>query len=100
MKSALKRLFSRSSLNPYDNVKKKQEEAFFRKRHKDFKHPKSNDKFKQVNKLNSVDKNGKISRCVICDSKILSANKCPHKNYQNVNTLDDNDKDSAENDLL
>ena len=93
MKSALKRLFSRSSLNPYDNVQTK-EEAFFRKRHKDFKHPKSNDKFKQVNKLNPVDKNGKISRCIICDSKLHWEYKYPHKNDQNVNILEDSDTEA------
>ena len=79
---------------------KSSKKKLFIAKDRDFKHPKSNDKFKQVNKLNPVDKNGKISRCVICDSKLLWANKCPHKNYQNVNTLDDNDKDSVENDLF
>ena len=65
---------------------------------KDFKPQKSNGKFKQVNKLNPVDKNGKISN-VICDSKLHWANKCPHKNDQNVNILEDSDNDSADNDL-
>ena len=100
MKSALKRPFSKSSLNPNDNVKIKSEEAFYNKRYKDFKHPKSNGKFKQVNKLNPADKNGKISRCVICDSKVHWSNKSPHKNDQNVNIVDDSDNDSADNDLF
>ena len=62
MKSALKRLFSKAPLNPSnENFKNKQEEAYYNKKHKDFKHPKSNEKFKQFGKLNPVDKNGKIS---------------------------------------
>ena len=79
------------------NFKNKQEEAYYNKKHKDFKHPKSNEKFKQFGKLNPVDKNGKISRCVICDSKLHWAPKCPHRNDQNVNILEDSDSDSAEN---
>ena len=56
MKSALKLLFSKSSLNPNENFRIKHE-AFYSKRKKDFNHPKSNDIFEQVNKLNPVDKN-------------------------------------------
>ena len=57
MKSALKRLFTASSIHSQDNtVGIKQEEAFFNKKYK-----KSNDK------TNPLDKNGKISRCIICD---------------------------------
>ena len=56
MKSALKQLFSKSSLHPNVTVKIKQE-VFHSKRNKDFKHPDSNNKFKQINKLNPVDKN-------------------------------------------
>ena len=98
MKSALKRLFSKAPLNPSnENFKNKQEEAYYNKKHKDFKHPKSNEKFKQFGKLNPVDKNGKISRCVICDSKLHWAPKHPHRNDQNVNILEDSDSDSAEN---
>ena len=56
MKSALKPLFSKSSLNPNENFRIKHE-AFYSKRKKDFNHPKSNDIFEKVNKLNPVDKN-------------------------------------------
>ena len=52
MKSALNQLFSKSSLNPNDNNKIKQKEAFYNKRYKDFKHPKSNDKFKFLTSTN------------------------------------------------
>ena len=41
-----------------------------------------------------------MSICVICDSKLHWANKCPHKNDQNVNILEDSDNDSANNDLF
>ena len=50
MKSASKRLFSKSSLNPNSNVKINKKNLFYSKRHEDFKHSKSNDKLKQVNK--------------------------------------------------
>ena len=39
-------------------------------------------KFQKVsnsNKHNPLDKNGKVSRCVICDSKMQEADKCPQK---------------------
>ena len=46
-------------------------------------------KFQEVsnsNKHNPLNKNGKISRCVIYDSTMNWADKCPHKsNYQSVN---------------
>ena len=78
-KAALKRLFPKSSLNPNDNVKITQGKVFYSKRHKDFKRPKSNDKFKQVNKSNPVEKNGKNSGFFILDSKLHWTNKYPHK---------------------
>ena len=60
MKSELKGLFLKSSLNPNVNVKiKQEEEALYSKRHnfqQDFQHPKYNGKFKQVNKINPVNK--------------------------------------------
>ena len=77
MKSALKRLFTTSSNHSHsqDNiVAMKQEEAFF------------NQKYKKSNyKNNPLDKNGKISRCIICDSKLHWAKKCPHRSSQNIN---------------
>ena len=50
-----------------------------------------------------LDKNGNVSRCVICDSKIHWADKCPHKsNFQSVNISEevkwdtDNESESEE----
>ena len=60
-------------------IKPKWQKAFSIKRHKDLKHPKYNCKFRQVNKSNPIDKNGKK---IICDSKLPWVNKCPHKNDQ------------------
>ena len=62
MKSAFKRLFTTSSnySHSQDNIVAiKEEQAFFNKKYK-----KSNDK------TNPLDKNGKITRCIICDSKL------------------------------
>ena len=46
-------------------------------------------KFQRIsnsNKHNPLGKNGKVSRCVICDSKMQWVDKCPHKsNYQSGN---------------
>ena len=70
----------------------KQEEAFYTKRHYKDK------KFKSVHneKLNPLDKNGKVSKCVICGSKMHRANKCPHRSEQNVNILEDDDDNLEE----
>ena len=43
-----------------------------------------------------MDKHGKISRCVICDSKLQRANKCPHKYEKNTNVVDDQELDTEE----
>ena len=62
MKSAFKRLFTTSSnhSNIQDNIVAiKEEEAFYNKKYK-----KSNDK------TNPLYKNGKITRCIICNSKL------------------------------
>ena len=75
----------KKSCNTNDNIKIKQEEAFYSNRHfnyRDFKYPKSNNKLKQFNKLNPVDKNRKISRCVICNTELNWANKYPHNRSQ------------------
>ena len=73
---------------------KSSKKKLFIAKDRDFKHPKSNDKYKQVNKLNPVDKNGKISRCIICDSKLHWEYKYSHKNDQNVNILEDSDTEA------
>ena len=59
MKSQLKGLFLKSSLNPNVNVKMKQEEALYSKRHnfqQDFQHPKYNGKFNKINPFNKIEK--------------------------------------------
>ena len=96
-KSALKRLFSgtrelQSSGNSMSNIK--QEEAFYNESKRGNKV-----KFKQEkNVMNPRDKNGKISRCVICDSKMHWAKNCPHKKLQNINMTETNsDEDNYEN---
>ena len=76
IKSALKRFFTTRSNHSHsqdNNVTIKQEDTFFKKKYK-----KLNDK------TNYLDKNGKISRCIICDSKLHSAKKCPHRRSQNI----------------
>ena len=55
-------------------------------------------KVSNSNKHNPLEKNGKVSRCVICDSKMHWADKCPHKlNYQSVNISEEDSLDT-END--
>ena len=52
------------------------------------------------NKINPLDKHGKISRCVICDSKLHWANKCPHKYEQNVSVVEDQESDTEEVNII
>ena len=98
MKSALKRIFTKSTIanklfHETNNIK--QEKPFYNSKNmyklKQNKVSKSS-KFQKVlnsNKHNPLDKNGKVSSYVICDSKIHWADKCPHKwNYQQVNISD------------
>ena len=59
--------------------------------------PKSS-KFQKVfnsNKHNPSDKNGKVSRCGICDSKMPLTDKCLHKsNYQSLNKSEEVSSDT------
>ena len=91
MKLALKRIFTKStianeSLHDTNNIK--QEEAFYNKNMSKSKQNKTSkssksQKVSNSNKHNPLDKNGKVSRCIICDSKMHWADKFPHKsNYQ------------------
>ena len=59
-------------------------------------------KLSNSNKHNPLDKNGKISRCVICDSKMHWTDKCPHKsNYQSINVSEEINWDTEnENDIV
>ena len=89
----MKRLFKTATAEQSTNeVNLKQEEAFYTKRHYKDK------KFKSVHneKLHPLDKNGKVSKCVICGSKMHWVNKCPHRSEQNVNILEDDDDDNLE----
>ena len=96
MKSALKRIFTTPSSAPSPLVKK--EEIFFNKSSKSKSRPNKNStKQSNVNKLNLLDKNGKISRCVICDSKMHWAGKCPHQN-ESVNMFEAEDSESENSD--
>ena len=92
MKSALKRIFTKSTIanescHDTNNIK---EEVLYSKNMYKLKQNKASksSKFQKVlnsNKHNPLDKNGKVSRCVICDSKMHWADKCPHKsNYKSV----------------
>ena len=95
MKLALQRIFTKSTIaneSFHDTNNIKQEEAFYNKNMSKSKQNKTSksSKFQKVsnsNKHNPLDKNGKVSRCIICDSKMHWAYKFPRKsNYQSVNT--------------
>ena len=76
MKSALKRIFTKPQLNEAaGNTDVKQEEAFYSKR--------SYHSTGTSKKLNPVNKQGQVSRCVVCDSKMHWASHCPHKQQPN-----------------
>ena len=82
MKSALKRIFSRSVDQAETSEVKIKEDAFFVKRRNDFsrQHNKGGAVARTGNRkeMNSLDRNGQISRCVVCDSKMHWAKDCPH----------------------
>ena len=98
MKSALKQIFTKSaivneSFQDTSNIKK--EKAFYGKNMYKLKQNKESksSKFQKLlnsNKHNPLDKNRKISTCVICDSKMHWTDKCPHKsNYQSINVSEE-----------
>ena len=95
MKLALQRIFTKSTIaneSFHDTNNIKQEEAFYNKNMSKSKQNKTSkssksQKVSNSNKHNPLDKNGKVSRCIICDSKMHWAYKFPRKsNYQSVNT--------------
>ena len=43
-----------------------------------------------------MDKHGKVSCCVICKSKLHWANKCPDRNQNNINVVEDIDSEVEE----
>ena len=90
MKSALKRLFiPTQSLAESLNIE--QEEAFYSKKLQ-YKRSKVLLNFQKSSskKLNPMNKNGQISCCVICDSKMHWTNNCPHQDSNNelINILE------------
>ena len=91
MKSALKRL---SSEIPIISIK--DEEAFHSKlKSRNYVKNKSISKNKQQH--NPLDKNGKISKCVICQSIMNWAGKCPHRS-ESVDIPQENNRDSENTD--
>lgn len=44
----------------------------------------------QTSKHNLLNKWGQISRCIVCNSKIYWADKCPHKNEKKIAFLVEN----------
>ena len=79
MKSALKRLFNKSSATTTQSAIIKQEETFYSKaKYKSPEYLSSNNK--TTIKHIPLNKHGEISRCVVCDSNMHWPDKCPHKN--------------------
>ena len=105
IKSALKRLFNKSSsTKTAQSAIIKQDEAFYSKsKYKSPNYPLLNNK-KKIIKHNTLNEYGQISRCVVCDSKMHWADTCPHKNEKgsaylvesNSSDVDDDDDNSEE----
>ena len=80
MKTARKRIFSdktntsKDITNQFENLNIKQEESVFV----------VDQSTKLRRKINPKYKKGKITRCVICDSKMHWAKTCPHKSKYSV----------------
>ena len=75
--------------NTTNGIQIKQEEAFFNKKHK---WHRINESKRNENKVNLLDKHGKVSHSVICHLKLDWTYKCPHRNDQNnVNVAEDID---------
>ena len=82
MKSALKRIFSRSVDQAKTSEVKIKEEAFFVKRRNNFGGQNNKEgavlRTRNRKEMNPLDRNGQISRCIVCDSKMHWAKDCPH----------------------
>ena len=102
MKSALKRLFNKTRCTTVAPIKS--EEAFYSKSR--YKNTKQSYSTKSKPKLNPLDKHGKISRCVVCQSTMHWADKCPHCNdkgtamYVEVDENSENDSSEEINIVL
>ena len=96
MKTALKRIFndkpnnSRDLNNQFEKLNIKLEESVY-----------VFDQNKKIKrKTNPIDKKGKVTRCVICDSKMHWAKACPHKTNNNyVNIVDTDNEDSPDEEV-
>ena len=96
MKGALKRIFGEksymNSLNDDSHISSeptiKEEDAFYtaQKKHKD-----------KNKKLNPLTKQGKISQCAICDSKMHWAKNCQHKCQQIANIIETSEEEDTDN---
>ena len=50
--------------------------------------------------MNLLDRNGQISRCVVCDSKMLCTKDCPHvknKKQQSANVIESDGQQANDN---
>ena len=50
---------------------------------------------KMKRKTSPTDKKGKVTRCIICDSKMHWAKTCPHKSNTNVVNITESDNDDS-----
>ena len=99
MKAALKRIFSdkisiSKDENYHDDVFIKREESAM-----------ILEQNKMKKKLNPMNKQRKIARCIICDSKMHWAKNCPHKSIEkekvNITETDsDNESDNEEVNII
>ena len=93
MKAALKRIFISTPISGKDSgdIEVKQESVFYTK-------PGGP---RQKVKLNPINKQGQVSRCAICNSKIHWAKQCPHhlKNSESSFITEDNDNDKQYEDV-
>ena len=102
MKAALKRIFgeksftstSKDELNSPHNIVK-EEDAFYTSQRKYNRFNKN--KYDKNIKTNPLTKEGKISRCAICDSKLHWAKHCQHRRIQNANIIETSEEEESEN---
>lgn len=106
MKAALKRVFSSpldssgsdSATFSKSDLDIKQEEAFYTKRGKRLNNLGLRNRGslpKTSHKLNPVDKQGKISRCVVCGCKFHWADSCPYADEQYAKLVEDGEDDGC-----
>ena len=94
MKLALKRISLNVQSNLENNEMNIKQELLFTRR--------GNNKFenKGKQKLNTFNKQGQISRCAICDSKMLWAKHCPHRmkgDSANIAEVSESEGEDTEN---